>query len=67
MLDCVLVVGAAEVTAVAQAPATLAALLAVPDTSRGTINATPTPTTSATTPTTATSLRRDRPEPQLSG
>jgi hypothetical protein len=74
---CVLVVGAADdapvaaaVTGVAQSPATLAVLLALPNTfpSPGAMSrATPTPITTATTPTIATSLRRDRPEPQLSG
>jgi hypothetical protein len=66
-LDCVLAVGAAEVATVAQSLTTLAALLP-PNTLRGTISkARPTPTTAATTPATTNSLRRDRPEPQLSG
>jgi hypothetical protein len=67
-LGCVLVVGAAEVAAVAQSPATLAVLLEVPNRLRGPISrAKPTPITSTTTPTIAISLRRDRPEPQVSG
>jgi hypothetical protein len=66
-LGCVLVVGAAEVPAVAH-PATLAVLLAAPNRLRGPMSrATPAPITNATTPAIAISLRRDRPDPQVSG
>ena len=67
-LGCVLVLGAAEVAAVAQPPATLAVLLAAPNRLRGPMSrATPAPITNATTPAIAISLRRDRPDPQVSG
>jgi hypothetical protein len=67
VLGCVLVVGAAEVAAVAH-PATLAVLLAAPNRLRGPMSrATPAPITNATTPAIAISLRRDRPDPQVSG
>jgi hypothetical protein len=68
VLGCVLVVGAADVAAVAQSPATLAALLAAPNRLPGPMSkAKPTPITTATTPAIAISLRRDRPDPQVSG
>jgi hypothetical protein len=66
-LGCVLVVGAAEVVPVAH-PATLPVLLAAPNRLRGPMSrATPAPITNATTPAIAISLRRDRPDPQVSG